>query len=316
MAINFGARAHDITTATDFETLGAGLEAQGASCTQLALGKAFPAMPSGATAINPGMGEYCRATLARHGISVAVLGCYGNLFDPDTAKFEAYLRHARYFGSPVVGTHPGRVADGLDEEEAYRRFREIVRRLTTIGERFGAIVGLEPCHRHAIFDLDSTERLLRDIDSPYLGVILDPTCLLDIPTDLNPADLTNDIDDDGPQGSGRNDAQTAIAQAELNLIDEAFVRFGDAIVAFHAKDFTIALPTVDSSDNATNGNVDDRKPQEPQEPQLKAQQIGDGIAPIAEQVEIVQRHRPYLPIITEETKDDRIGEALRMLQTH
>lgn len=307
MAINCGARAHDITTATDFETLGTGLEAQGASCTQLALGKAFPTMPSGATAINPGMGEYCRAALARHGVSVAVLGCYGNLFDPDTAKFKAYLRHARYFGAPVVGTHPGRVADGMDPEEGYLRFRGIVRRLTAIGERFGAIVGLEPCHRHAIFDLDSTERLLRDIDSPYLGVILDPTCLLDIPTDL-----ANDIADGGLQGSGRNNAQAAIAQAELSLIDEAFARFGGSIVAFHAKDFTIELPSLDSSDTAAAVAIENKS----QEPQLKAQQIGDGIAPIAEQVEIVQRYRPYLPIITEETKDDRIGKTLRMLQAH
>lgn len=285
--INFGARGHDVTAA-DFESLAIGLETQGARCVQLALGKSFPGMPSGPGAINPGMGEYCRATLAAHGISVAVLGCYVNLTDPDPvrharamAAFETYLRHARYFGAPVVGTHPGRLGHIAESsartasETAWREFRGTVERLVAVGERFGAIVGLEPCPHHALHDLDSTERLLREVDSPFLGIILDPA--------------GHAIGDQA--GDAATDSSDP-AEREVAVTEEAFRRFGDRIVAFHLKDFTVER----SADGSTA---------------IVPCQIGDGIAPVARLLQIVDRHRPYLPVITEGTRDDRIGEAIR-----
>lgn len=280
MTINFGARGHDITTATDFDSLAKGLAAQGARCTQLALGKSFPHMPSGAAAINPGMGECCRSALAAQGVSVAVLGCYVNPMgkagaerDAAVATFEAYLRHARYFGAPVVGTHPGRLAsDGSESPSAWREFVDLMRRLADVGERFGAIVGLEPCPHHALHDLDSTERLLDAVDSPFLGIILDPA--------------GHALDDAaGDAASAPSDP----AEREIAVAEAAFRRFGDRIAAFHLKDFTV--PSAATA--------------------IAPCQIGDGIAPVDRLLEIVDAHRPYLPVITEGTLDGRIGETIR-----
>ncbi|NMN01000.1 AP endonuclease [Bifidobacterium sp. DSM 109958] len=287
MTINFGARGHDITTATDFDSLAAGLAAQGARCTQLALGKSFPHMPSGAAAINPGMGEYCRAALAARGVSVAVLGCYVNPMDRSgaereaaVARFESYLRHARYFGAPVVGTHPGRLGAGeADSPESWRSFADLMRRLADVGERFGAIVGLEPCPHHALHDLESVERLLDAVDSPFLGVILDPA-----------GHAVGDAAGDGA------DDPADPAEREVAVTREAFRRFGERIVAFHLKDFTVVPGTTGATVTAA---------------EIAPCQIGDGVAPVARLLEIVDRARPYLPVIIEGTRNDRIGATIR-----
>ncbi|KAB8292023.1 AP endonuclease [Bifidobacterium avesanii] len=297
--INFGARGHDITTATDFDSLADGLAAQGAHCTQLALGKSFPHMPSGAAAINPGMGERCRLALAARGVSVAVMGCYVNPMDKSggereaaVATFEAYLRHARYFGAPVVGTHPGRLTpdggDGGESPAAWAEFVDLVRRLADVGERFGAIVGLEPCPHHALHDLDSTERLLDAVDSPFLGIILDPA--------------GHALDD--PAGNDAADPRDP-AEREVAVTEAAFRRFGERIVAFHLKDFTVPSGTAPSATKSAAGTAPSAAAE------ITPCQIGDGIAPVARLLEIVDAHRPYLPVITEGTLDDRIGETIR-----
>lgn len=65
--LTFGCRAHDVAGADVAggaagltpDELGAALAAQGVTCTQLALGRTFPAW-SGADAVNPGMGSCVR----------------------------------------------------------------------------------------------------------------------------------------------------------------------------------------------------------------------------------------------------------------
>ena len=222
--VNFGVRGHDVTGVQTPEELGCALEAYGVHNVQLALAKSFPTLPSGAREINPGMGAQVRRALAAHGVEVAVLGCYFNMIHPDPAeraagiaKFEAYLQNARYFGAPIVASETGSVdvTFAYTEENftpaAFEVAAQVIRGLCRVAERFGAIVGIEPGVNHPIHDAKTFGELVEYVDSPALGLVLDPTALM-------------------PPG-GAGDA-VAIAREMLE-------RFGERVCACHLVDYSV-----------------------------------------------------------------------------
>lgn len=227
--INFGARGHDVTWADTPELLAQGLAGYGVHNVQLALPKSFPNLASGTREINPGMGSYIRRVLASRGVDIAVMGCYMNIVHPDPAererllrRFEAYLANARFFGAPVVATEtgsvdagPGRYTEDNFTEDMYQQALASIKRLVAFGERVGTMVGVEPGANHPIYDLETTKRLIDDVDSPYLGIVFDPTAC------TTPNGRTVD-------GSG----QVAITRRAFDL-------FGERIVAVHIDDFTV-----------------------------------------------------------------------------
>ncbi|WP_169171140.1 sugar phosphate isomerase/epimerase family protein [Bifidobacterium oedipodis] len=230
MTINFGARGHDVTSGRTPELLAQGLADYGAHNVQLALAKSFPDMPSGARDINPGMGSYIRRALSAKDVDIAVMGCYFNMTHPDEnvreaglCKFEAYLANARFFGAPVVASETGSidaVPGGFTErnftEAMYGKALASIRRLVAFGERVGTIVGIEPGANHPIYDIATTERLIADVDSPFLGIVFDATAYT------------------SPNGLTVNDGD------QVDVTRKAFERFGDRIVAVHIDDFTLA----------------------------------------------------------------------------
>lgn len=227
--INFGARGHDVTWADTPELLAQGLAGYGVHNVQLALPKSFPSLPSGTKEINPGMGSYVRRALAAKDVSIAVMGCYINMTHPDAAqreaalqRFEAYLANARFFGAPVVASEtgsvdadPGRYTEENFTEAMYQEALGAIRRLVAAGERFGTIVGVEPGANHPIHDIETTVRLLKDVDSPYLGIVFDPTAY------TTPNGLTCDGSD------------------QVTFTRNALEAFGEHVVAVHIDDFTV-----------------------------------------------------------------------------
>ncbi|MBT1167197.1 sugar phosphate isomerase/epimerase family protein [Bifidobacterium simiarum] len=235
--INFGARGHDVTWADTPELLAQGLAGYGVHNVQLALPRQFPDL---ADRINPGMGMYFRRVLGERGVDVAVLGCYINMTHPDPdsreaalRRFEAYLANARFFGAPVVASEtgsvdaaPGRFTEENFTEAMYQESLASVRRLVDFGARFGIIVGVEPGANHPIYDIATTERLLADVDSPYLGIVFDPTAYT------------------APDGRTVHDGD------QVEITHKALKAFGDRIVAVHIDDFTV-------SDGLHRCNVDE-----------------------------------------------------------
>ncbi|MCH9276247.1 sugar phosphate isomerase/epimerase [Bifidobacterium amazonense] len=273
--INFGVRGHDVTFDGTPEGLARAIAATGAHNVQFALNALFPDLPAGEKEINPGMGMYFRRVLGERGVRIAVLSCYINMIHPDPSvrepllrRFEAYLRHARHFGAPVVASETGSVLETLGvyteanfTEGAYQDALGVIRRLVAAGERYGTIVGIEPGRNHPIHDLATVRRLIADVDSPWMGIVLDPSVLIDGVT----------------YGS------------QIDLIDEAFATFGEHIVAMHLKDF-----------RPVPGRLE-----------LDMCDIGDGVMRVGDALHIVERYRPYLPVMTEETKGDAIAAAIR-----
>ncbi|PRY65405.1 sugar phosphate isomerase/epimerase [Glaciihabitans tibetensis] len=271
MAINFGARGHDVTWAKTPEELARGLSEYGVHNVQLALRRSFPQF-GGERALNPGLGSYFRRVMAERDVNIAVLGCYDNIIHPDGDRresilqtFEAYLRNARHFGAAIVATETGSVnREGFAytranfTDEAYDQASAVIRRLAEFGERVGTIVGIEPGINHPIYNLDRVEQILADIDSPFLGIVFDATALLDPnePTDL--AALTAD----------------------------AFERFGGRIVAAHIDDYRLIDGRVIRCD------------------------IDDGQLPVAQILQTINESAPHLAVIMEETVDEAIARAV------
>ena len=227
--INCGARGHDVTWGDTPERLASGLAGYGVHTVQLALAKSFPSISSDAAHLNPGMGMRVRRALDAHGVDIAVLGCYINMTHPNAGlresalrRFEAHLANARFFGSPMVASEtgsvdaaPGRFTEENFSEAMYRQALDSIRRLVAVGERFGTMVGIEPGANHPIYDIATTERLLADVDSPWLGIIFDATAYTT------------------PDGRGVD------GSTQLQLAQTAFDRFGERIMAVHIADFTV-----------------------------------------------------------------------------
>jgi len=221
--MNLGVRAHDFGR-LPVEELGRRIRAQGFTCVQLAPPKAIAGFDPDAGGLTAEFAARVRAALAREGIRIAVLGCYINLADPDPARrraqlgrFKDYLALARTFGCRVVGTETGSLnADysfhpGNRGDEAFRIVADGVRELAEVAGAAGAWVGIEGVERYVISDVRRLRRLLDDVGSEHVQVILDPVNLL----------------------SAENHAR------QDDLIREAFDLLGDRIAILHAKDFVV-----------------------------------------------------------------------------
>lgn len=135
-----------------------------------------------------------RDALAKHGVRVAILGCYINPVHPDPdkleaelAKFENGLDVAKALGNPFVGTETGSLdARNIRCEETWTdanwtRFLKIVERLLTRAEKNGVTMLLE-----AVADkntIDNPERMFKVMEtfkSPNLRCLFDAVNIMPI----------------------------------------------------------------------------------------------------------------------------------------
>jgi sugar phosphate isomerase/epimerase len=128
-------------------------------------------------------------TLERHGILICAMHAYYNVVDPDArrrqigeARMEALLKHWKRLGCAVVSTETGTFntrsewaeSPENDTEEGYRKCRAAIERWVRLAEKTGAVVSIEPYWRNVIGTIDRAERLLRELSSPSLKLVMDP----------------------------------------------------------------------------------------------------------------------------------------------
>ncbi len=164
--------------------------------------------------LSPGLAMHIGEAFDKHGVGISVLGCYVRLFDRDqeqrkinTERFKELLRHARYFGCPVVAAETGHYPDAHTDED-WQTMKHTLEELVEEAERWGVYVGLEAADGHLIGTAQELKRMLDEVPSSQIGVVIDP------------GNLLNDDNFD------RQD----------EVIEEAFQLLGDRIVAGHAKD--------------------------------------------------------------------------------
>ena len=231
--MNIGIRLHDTAPGTMEERLRSA-RAQGFTCAHLALHMTEPgfAMADAPERLTEDYAAVIRQRFADTGMSCAVLGCYLNLADPDPESrwrtqeiYKAHLRFAPMMGALVVGTETyanptSRFSEpAARSEEAFRLFMDSLRPVVRYAEEVGTVLAVEPVYHHIISTAERAERMLTELPSDYLQIILDPVNLI------------------GPD---------TVLQAE-EIIDGAVRRLGDRVRVMHMKDFVIVPGQVPSS---------------------------------------------------------------------
>lgn len=219
--LNLGVRAHDFEK-LPLDELIRKIRQYSFSNIQFAVKKSFPDSVPRLSALSPGTASYYGGAFRKAGIQVAVLGCYVNIVATDPAKraealdgFITHLRLARDFGASLVGTETGSVGNGYTvdnfTEEAFRQVVASVKIMVAEAERFGVTVGIEAGQNHPLHSAPLTRRLLDEVPSRNLQVILDCANL------MSPSNYLN----------------------QENIITEALELLGDRIAVVHLKDFIL-----------------------------------------------------------------------------
>ena len=189
--VQFGIRLHDVKGCTLEEKI-KNAKCQGFCCVHLALSKVMGEIPSGDGALTPGYAMYVRKLFERAGLDIAVLGCYLNLAHPDEKElqkilgnYKDHIRFAALLGCGVVGTETGAPNAEYQHEPACRSEEALqvlirnLRQVVEYAEEMGVVVAIEPVAKHIVYSPERARRVLDEIHSPNLQVILDPVNLLD-----------------------------------------------------------------------------------------------------------------------------------------
>lgn len=221
--MQFGIRLHDAVQAPVEERLKI-VKEQGFTCAHVALSKVISENSVAPEALTPGYAMYLRRLFGKYELDCAVLGCYLNLATPDAAqlkatqeKYMANIRFAAHLGAGVVGTETGapnveyKFEEACWNEESLQIFIRNLRPVVKYAEQMGVLVAIEPVVRHIVCNPVRARRVLDEIGSPNLRIILDPVNLLEIYN----------------------------YEKQDEIIDEAIELLGKDVAVLHVKDFAI-----------------------------------------------------------------------------
>ena len=128
-------------------------------------------------------------------------------------RFENFINYSKDFNAGVIGTETG-WKSSLEEthsENTYKEFLNSMAPLVNVAENKGVQIGIEPVWQLTIYSVDMMEKMLKDMASDNISVILDVSNLL-YSGNLNEQDF---------------------------IINSAFDKFGDRISTIHLKDYYV-----------------------------------------------------------------------------
>ena len=223
LPVRIGIRAHDFGCLSAAE-LAAKIAANHLVCAQLALGKAIAGFNLKPGVLNPGLAFEIGEAFQRHGVQIAVLGCYVNPIHPDPTTrqsllglFKEHLRYARDFGNGLVALETGSVSADYSphpdnhRQTAFQQSLASIAELVAEAEQFGVIVGIEAVTSHVVSTPQKMRLMLDTIASNNLQVVFDPVNLLSLENH----------------------------HEQERVISESLELFGDRIAIIHAKDFVV-----------------------------------------------------------------------------
>ena len=223
--MNIGIRLHDTRPGTLKERL-AFAKAQGFSCAHVALSKVLDdfSMEEAPEKLTDEYAIRVRQDFEASGLECAVLGCYLNLADPDPERrertqeiYKAHLRFAAKIGARVVGTETyanpeSRFAEPAPRsEEAFRLLLDSLKPVVRCAEETGAVLAVEPVWYHIISTPERAARMLEELKSDHVQIILDSVNLI------------------SPEQADRAE----------KIVRNAITLLGDRVRILHMKDFII-----------------------------------------------------------------------------
>ncbi len=152
-------------------------------------------------------------------VEVSVYGCYREIGMLDKTQrleqvqqFKQGIVNAKIIGAQVIGTETtGLSIDSDIREEAYLGLRDSVFRIIEEAEKHNVYVAIEPVSFHTLNSAELTKRLIDEVNSDKLRIILDSVNLFTVENIKN----------------------------QKEIITNCFDLFGDKISALHVKDIQL-----------------------------------------------------------------------------
>lgn len=185
--MKIGVRAHDFGR-REPETLSQAIKEAGFDAVQLALTKAIDGI-GGFREVTSAHLSAVGESFRKNGVEISVLGCYIEPALPDrearleqVASFLLGLEHAKALDVAVVATETTHFdpapANQPRREAAYQNLKDSVLRMVEKAEKLDVQIAVETVAEHTLHSAAMTRRLLDEVDSEKLRVILDPVNLL------------------------------------------------------------------------------------------------------------------------------------------
>lgn len=219
-----GSRGHDVLCDTHAKELAEKMAELGLNGVQLVPHKSFRGVNGKERIFSSGYARNIGKEFSKRGIDIAMLGSYFNLLEKDEAilkndmdRFKEYLQFGKYFGCYLVGTETGSYMPNWTYhpdnhgEEAYQQVVQLFKELIPVAERHGMFIGIEGAYNHTIGTPKRMKRLIDELASDNVLVILDPINY------LNRENWTE----------------------VKSIIQESFDLFADRITLLHCKDFIV-----------------------------------------------------------------------------
>ncbi|HEX4764942.1 MAG TPA: sugar phosphate isomerase/epimerase family protein [Lichenihabitans sp.] len=223
---------------TDAEAVLGAVRAAGYGCAQFNMAcVGLPPMPDD---IPDGMLERIAAAAARHDVGLVALSATYNMIHPDRAiraagqrRLRLMLDAAKALGVPLVTLCTGtcdpddqwRYHPGNAEPEAWAEMRREIEIALAGAEAAGVDLGIEPEQANVVTSAADARRLIDDLGSPRLKIVLDPANLFERAT----PDEARRIVAEAVDLCG---ADIAMAHAKDRHADGRFAAAGTGIVDF------------------------------------------------------------------------------------
>ena len=219
--LKIGIRGHDVCKA-NIEEFAKKVSEKGFSFVQLVLQKAFT---NDDGLLDSKKVEEINEAFSKYNVNVAMLGAYFNPFHSNknkvatcVSKFQNHLKYAASLNSTLVGTETGSYNDDKwtyheynYTEVAYETNLTIFEDLVKVAQVYGANVAIEGAYHHCMGNPKMLNRLVRELNSDNVKVIVDLYNYLYI---------------------GNHEQRNEIFKEAISLMK-------DKIVLFHLKDYKV-----------------------------------------------------------------------------
>lgn len=223
---------------TDAATVLGAARAAGYDCVQFNMAcLGFPAMPD---EIPEAAAASVAAAAAATGVAIAAVSGTYNMIHPDLAVRFDGLRRLAVLASAcaAIGTGTITLCTGTrdpddqwrhhpdnDRPDAWEDLVTEMEKAAAIAERFDVDLGIEPELANVVSSAARAERLIAEVGSPRLKIVLDPANLFDVAA----ADVRRGLVEDAVARLG---ARIAMAHAKDRRPDGAFAAAGRGVVDF------------------------------------------------------------------------------------
>lgn len=213
---NFGLRGHDI--ADNFVNMCRTAKENHINLLQFALGKTCNDINFDVVGYDKNISDQIVNRLQENMLNIAVLGCYINPVEVDMklkelqlTRFANFIDYCKDFNARVIGTETGQKSsiEETHSKETYMEFLNSMMPLVRKAEDEQVQIGIEPVWQLTIYSLEMLEKMMNDVKSQNISVILDIYNLM----------------------------HSEIFDKQDYVINTAFEKFGDKISTIHLKDY-------------------------------------------------------------------------------